>query len=50
VIGKCYSERTVDDKTTSQMRYFIGSRRCGVETYGAALRNHWWMENCLHWQ
>jgi len=50
VIGKCYSERTVAGQTTSEMRYFIGSRRCGVKTYGAALRNHWRMENCLHWQ
>jgi predicted transposase YbfD/YdcC len=50
VIGKCYSERTVGGKTTSELRYFIGSRRCGVKTYGAVLRNHWRMENCLHWQ
>lgn len=50
VIGKCYSERTVGGKTTSALRYFIGSRRCGVKRYGAALRNHWRMENCLHWQ
>lgn len=50
VIGKCYSERTVVGQTTSEMRYFIGSRRCGVKTYGTALRNHWRMENCLHWQ
>jgi predicted transposase YbfD/YdcC len=49
-MGKCYSERTVDGQTTSAMRYFIGSRRCGVESYGAALRNHGRMENCLHWQ
>lgn len=50
VIGKCYSERTADGKTTNELRYFIGSRCCGVKTYGAALRNHWRMENCLHWQ
>jgi predicted transposase YbfD/YdcC len=50
VIGKCYSERTIAGQTTSEMRYFIGSRRCGVKTYGTALRNHWRMENCLHWQ
>jgi len=50
VIGKCYSERTMAGKTSSELRYFIGSRRCGVKTYGAALRNHWRMENCLHWQ
>jgi len=50
VIGKCYSERTVAGKTTCERRYFIGSRRCGVKVYGAAWRNHWRMENCLHWQ
>jgi predicted transposase YbfD/YdcC len=50
VIGKCYSERTLAGQTTNEMRYFIGSRRCGVKAYGAALRNHWRMENCLHWQ
>lgn len=50
VIGKCYSERTVAGKTASDLRYFIGSRRCGIKVYGRALRNHWRMENCLHWQ
>jgi len=50
VIGKCYSERTVAGQTTSEMRYFIGSRRCSVRQYGSALRRHWRMENCLHWQ
>ncbi len=50
LIGKCYSERTVGGKTAIEMRYFIGSRRCGVQTYGAVLRNHRRMENCLHWQ
>jgi hypothetical protein len=50
VVGKYYSERTVNGQTADEMRYFIGSRRCGVEPYGAALRNHWRMENCLHWQ
>ncbi len=50
VIGKCYSERTVKGVTRSEIRYFIGSRRCTVEHYGAALRHHWRIENCLHWQ
>src|SRR5579872_7002050 len=47
VIGKCYSERTVKGVMRSEMRYFIGSRRCGVKQYGAALRHHWRIENCL---
>src|SRR6516162_3376512 len=50
VIGKCYSERTVQGKTSYEERYFIGSKRCSARRYGRALRNHWRIENCLHWQ
>lgn len=50
VIGKCYSERTVNGKTTTEERCFIGSRRCSAKRYGEALRNHWRIENNLHWQ
>lgn len=50
VIGKCYSERTVQGKTSCEERYFIGSKRCSARRYGQALRNHWRIENNLHWQ
>lgn len=50
VIGKCYSERTVQGKTSYEERYFIGSKRCSARHYGQALRNHWRIENNLHWQ
>jgi len=50
VIGKCNSERTVNGQTTCEVRYFIGSKRCSVKRYGKALRNHWGIENNLHWQ
>jgi predicted transposase YbfD/YdcC len=50
VIGHCYSERTVAGKTSYEDRYFIGSKRAGARTYGRALRDHWRIENCLHWQ
>jgi predicted transposase YbfD/YdcC len=50
VIGKCYTERTVNGKTSSEERYFIGSRRCQAKRYGEILRNHWRIENNLHWQ
>lgn len=50
VIGKCYSERTVKGKTTCETRYFIGSRRSSAKRYGSVLRNHWSIENHLHWQ
>jgi predicted transposase YbfD/YdcC len=50
VIGMCVSERTVGGKTTTEARYFIGSKRAGARYYARALRNHWHVENCLHWQ
>jgi predicted transposase YbfD/YdcC len=50
VIGICYSERTVDGKTSTEERLFIGSRRASARVYGEALRDHWAIENNLHWQ
>jgi predicted transposase YbfD/YdcC len=49
-IGMCYSERTVAGETTSEARYFIGSKRASAKYYGHGLRNHWGIENTLHWQ
>jgi predicted transposase YbfD/YdcC len=50
VIGMCYSERTVNGKTSEEARFFIGSKKASARCYGKALRNHWNIENCLHWQ
>jgi predicted transposase YbfD/YdcC len=49
-VGMCYSERTVNGETGTEVRYFIGSRRLSAKRYGRALRNHWGIENNLHWQ
>jgi predicted transposase YbfD/YdcC len=49
-IGMCYSERTVAGVTSEEARYFIGSRKANAKTYGTALRDHWRIENTLHWQ
>jgi predicted transposase YbfD/YdcC len=49
-IGMCYSERTIGEQTSMEVRYFIGSRQASARTYGKALRNHWRIENNLHWQ
>lgn len=49
-IGMCYSQRTVGDKVSEETRYFIGSKVASARTYGKALRNHWGIENGLHWQ
>jgi predicted transposase YbfD/YdcC len=49
-IGMCYSERTVNGTTGQEVRFFIGSRRMGAAEYGTVLRDHWRIENNLHWQ
>lgn len=50
VIGMCYHERTVQGETSTEVRYFIGSKAAGARYYGNALRHHWRIENCCHWQ
>lgn len=50
VIGMCSSERTMNGKTTDEVRYFIGSAPESAQHYGKVLRNHWGIENTLHWQ
>jgi predicted transposase YbfD/YdcC len=49
-VGICRRERTVNGQTSSEVWYFIGSRRMGARRYAEALRNHWGIENNLHWQ
>jgi predicted transposase YbfD/YdcC len=49
-IGMCYSQRIMGDKTSEETRYFIGSKVASARCYAKALRNHWSIENHLHWQ
>jgi len=49
-IGLCYSQRTVGGKISEEARYFIGSKVASARYYGKGLRNHWGIENSLHWQ
>jgi len=58
VIGVCTSTRIVGNPETDpdnvkesvEVRYFIGSRDADAATYAKALRDHWGIENTLHWQ
>jgi predicted transposase YbfD/YdcC len=50
VIGLFSSECVRDGKLQSETRFFIGSRKAKAKVYGQALRNHWSVENRLHWQ
>jgi predicted transposase YbfD/YdcC len=49
-VGMGCRERTVKGKTTTEVRFFIGSRKMGVRKYAKVLRGHWTIENSLHWQ
>jgi predicted transposase YbfD/YdcC len=50
VVGLCHREREVNGQVSHELHYFIGSRAATARTYGEALRNHWRIENNLHWQ
>jgi len=43
------SERCVGNKTTVECRYYISSVDGGAEQLAAAVRQHWGIENRLHW-
>jgi predicted transposase YbfD/YdcC len=49
-VGMCRRERTVNGQTTTEVCYFIGSRRMAARRYAQALRSHWGIENNCHWQ
>jgi predicted transposase YbfD/YdcC len=49
VIGMCCRERICGGKVSTEVNYFIGSRKTSAKVYGKALRNHWGIENGLHW-
>lgn len=51
VIGMCVRERRVGKKEPSvEVSFFIGSKAMSAKAYGKVLRNHWCIENNLHWQ
>src|SRR5579859_2355516 len=49
-VGMCRRERTVKGRSTTEVCYFIGSRRMAARRYAQALRGHWGIENNCHWQ
>jgi Transposase len=46
----CSSARTAQGETTTEVRYFLGSRKASAKYHGTGLRKHWGIENNLHWQ
>ena len=43
------SIRKLDGKTTVESRYFISSFEENAEKFANSVRNHWGIENSLHW-
>lgn len=48
-IGMVVSERTIGDKTSIEIRYYISSLPGDAKRFGIAVREHWGVENGLHW-
>lgn len=48
-IGCVISKRTIDEKTTTEKRYFIYSKPMTAKEFANNQRQHWSIENSLHW-
>ena len=48
-VGMVESVRSLDGKTTVESRYFISSLEENAEKFANSVRNHWGIENSLHW-
>lgn len=49
-IGVAISDTLRDGKNTCQVRYYILSKKLTARKFAAAVRQHWSIENDLHWQ
>lgn len=49
-IGIAINDTLRNGKLTSQVRYYILSRKLSAKKFAAAVRGHWGIENRLHWQ
>jgi len=49
-IGIAINDTLRDGKQTSEVRYYILSRKLSAKKFGEAVRGHWSIENRLHWQ
>jgi predicted transposase YbfD/YdcC len=43
------STRTIGEKTTTELRYYISSKKMNAKEAGSTIRAHWGIENGLHW-
>ena len=43
------SEREINGKKTSEIRYYFSSRKATAKEFAGWIRSHWSIENPLHW-
>ena len=43
------SQRTLNGKTSQEKRYYLSSLSVDAHTFAQKIRNHWSIENSLHW-
>lgn len=48
-IGMTISTRNIDGKISEQTKYYISSCKADIKTFSEATRQHWGIENSLHW-
>ena len=48
-VVKIVAQRTINNVTTSQSRFYVSSEERNEAFYNAAVRGHWSIENHLHW-
>jgi predicted transposase YbfD/YdcC len=49
-IGKVVRIREASDKTTTETAYYLLSKALSAERFNAVVRDHWGVENRLHWR
>ncbi|NNF95850.1 MAG: ISAs1 family transposase, partial [Halobacteria archaeon] len=50
IIGMVESQRTIKNETSIDYRYYIGSIENNAKLFAQSVRDHWGVENGLHWQ
>lgn len=48
-IGMVESTREINGESSFDRRYYISSLECDAKVFGKAVRNHWGIENSVHW-
>lgn len=48
-IGMVESERQVGEEVSVEYRFYITSLECNAERFAKSVRNHWGIENKVHW-